>query len=117
MDLETYTPDEIALHAKNKQICSTVGNIIAKAYPARKWYVNVVGDGSVAWIACPDISMNHGIAIHLTDIVFELERRAKRAAGEILERFNLSRDKDNGKLDNLIVNLKGEHINAAKGEA
>lgn len=117
-DIQIVTKDEAARMIKNTQTCQTIGKFLMKLYPTRKWYVNVVDDGSLAWIACADISLNYGVAVSLMgDITLDIETKVRRAAGEILERFRLSRDRDNDNLDNVLVDANGESIHAKQGYA
>ena len=116
MSIAVFTPDEAKRAIKNKQMCSHIGNFLAKLYPNRGWFVTIGDDGSVAWIACTDISINFGICVHLAgEITFDIEQLIKRAAGEILERFNLARNAYAQDTDKLIIGVTGDEIHAKQG--
>jgi hypothetical protein len=92
-----------------------IGGAIAKAYPHINWYINVSEDCSLLTIQIPDISQKFGYQMAIRDIKEVLMRKAKMAAGEVLERFNLSRDalKDNFVLAGIRPGT--EHFRAAQG--
>lgn len=93
-----------------------IGAAIAKAYPHVNWYIDVSADCNVVTIQIPDISQKYGFTLVIRDIKEVLIRKAKMAAGEVLERFNLSRDsRVDNIIDNLVVNRRGEHVRAAQG--
>lgn len=97
-------------------IANRIGSTLQRTYPNRNWLVRVSDDLTIATINCTDISLQYGYTIHLDKITHELELVARFAGGEILERFNLSRDKyaDDGAL--LRVDRRGEALGAKQGE-
>lgn len=98
------------------RICKTLGKALIKAYPKRKWYVDVNWVGKVAWICCPDISMQYGYALHLDKLTIEAEKAAVMAGGTILEMFNLKRERNAMGGEELIKrDIRGNAIQQATG--
>ena len=97
---------------------SRLGHALANLYPNRDWYIDANPAQGVVTVKCASISMDYGMVVHLTHDMFEVERRAKLAAGELLERFRLSRSRQTNGVDNdeLKRNIKGEVLGASKGE-
>lgn len=74
------------------RIAKTIGTTLVQVYPNRQWGVAVDTTGGVVTITCPSVSLVKGYIIHMADrTVHQLTERAKMAAGEILERYALSR--------------------------
>lgn len=109
--MDDLVDNEVANH----NMVIFIGETIHRQYPARNWMVNLSDCGTVATILCPDISTQWGYCIDMNDNKFAVEAKAKRAAGEILERFNLSRGRFDGDTSSLLVNHKGEAIGAEVG--
>lgn len=75
-------------------IAKQIGLDLCKTYPNRQWHVDVDSRNGVIVIACPSLSKRLGYRLHIKrDTVADLLPRARRAAGEILERFGVSRGK------------------------
>lgn len=75
-------------------IAKQIGLDLCKTYPNRQWHVDVDSRNGVLVIACPSLSKRLGYRLHLKrDTVADLLPRARRAAGEILERFGVTRSK------------------------
>lgn len=75
-------------------IAKRVGTKLTKAYPNREWKVVVDISGQILIVACDSISNYKGYHIHMANrTILELETRAVAAAGEILERHNVTRSK------------------------
>lgn len=75
-------------------IAKQIGENLCKTYPNRQWHVDVDSRNGIVVIACPSLSKRLGYRLHLKrDTVAELLPRCRRAAGEILERFGVSRGK------------------------
>ncbi len=75
-------------------IAKQIGTDLMKTFPNRQWLVDVDSRNGVIVIACPSLSKRLGYRLHIKrDTVAELIPRARRAAGEILERFGVSRSK------------------------
>lgn len=75
-------------------IAKQIGTDLCRVYPNRQWHVDVDSRNSVIVIACPSLSKRLGYRLHMKrDTVADLLPRCRRAAGEILERFGVSRSK------------------------
>lgn len=110
------TLDDMKEAVHNDEVCRHFGNAITKAYPSRRWYVEVLDKGYLCYIKMPTISMEYGIAVKLNKTLRSDTIRCVRAAGELLERFNLTRGiADNSDVLELPSNYKGV-IGAEKGE-
>lgn len=100
-------------------IASQIGADLVKHYPGRQWGVDVDGRNGVVIIMCPSVSLTKGYYIHCrkTDTV-PLIQRARLAAGEILERYGVSRARivDPGAIEALPRTLKDEVIVKNKGD-
>jgi hypothetical protein len=74
------------------RIAKAISTRLVRAYNNRQWKINVDIKGGMLIIACDSISNNKGYHIHMKSVpLHELEEKAVRAAGEILERHGLSR--------------------------
>ena len=102
---------------KADNICKAIGHALVQHYPHRQWYVDVSIAGGVAKVMCPSISMLHGYTIHIkSETTDNLEKKAIRAGGEILERFKLSRNQSAKGGEELILrDARGEALNALTG--
>lgn len=75
-------------------VAKQIGTDLCKTYPNREWHIDVDYRNQIVVIACPSLSKRLGYRLHLKrDTVAELIPRCRRAAGEILERFGVSRGK------------------------
>ena len=102
--------------AHNDSVCRHLGAAIVKAYPGRQWLVEVLDKGYVCYIKIPTISMEFGTVVILKKALRSDTINCVRAAGEVLERFNLTRGRtDNIDIFNLPSNFKGV-IGAEKGD-
>lgn len=69
-----------------------IGEALVAAYPNRQWSVNVDLRNEMIVIGCPSLSNTKGYHLHLRhDNLPLLITRARRAAGEILERYGVTR--------------------------
>lgn len=111
------TPEEAEVAIKADNICKAIGGALVKHYPNRRWYVDVSIVGGVAKVLCPSISMLHGYTIHIKSVTNDdLEKKAIRAGGEILERFKLSRNQGaEGGEEFLLRDARGEALHALTG--
>lgn len=75
-------------------IAKKVGEAVAQEYPNRQWEIRVDISGGILVVVCPSVSLTKGYHLYLNRTMFQLIADAKRAAGEILERHNVSRRKD-----------------------
>ena len=111
-----FSEDEAAEALANNNLCLTIGKHLQKKYPSRVWYVEVVDHGRVCNIRIPELSMEYGVQFKIMDIPEFNLKKAERFAGELLERFNLSRGRsDNTDLMGLNRNYKGV-VGADKGD-
>jgi hypothetical protein len=75
-------------------IAKQIGTDLCRIYPNRQWHVDVDSKNQVIVLACPSLSKRLGYRLHMKrDTVSSLLPRCRRAAGEILERFGVSRGK------------------------
>jgi hypothetical protein len=73
-------------------IAKQIGTDLVKHYANRQWTVDVDTRNGVIVISCPSLSKRMGYRIHIKrDTIAELLPRCRKAAGEILERFGVSR--------------------------
>ena len=75
-------------------IAKRIGEDLVAAFPGRQWNVNVDTRNAIIIICMPTLSKREGYHLHMTrDNIAQLLPRCRRAAGEILERFQMSRSK------------------------
>lgn len=94
-------------------IAKRVGEVLMKVYDQRQWGVEVDVDNGVLIVTCPSLSLTKGYHIHLGRYnMHELQTRAVRAAGEILERHGITRARtmDGGVFEHLPKTLRGDTI-------
>lgn len=74
-------------------IAKQIGEDLCRVYPKREWGVYVDAPNGVLCIQCPGVSAQKGYYLHMrSSTVHDLQLRARKAAGEILERHGLTRD-------------------------
>jgi hypothetical protein len=94
-------------------IAKKIGEKLAEVYPKRQWEVMVDLDGQMLIVKCPSLSLTHGYHIEMRlRNINELQERAIRGGGEILERHNQTRGRvrDIAVFDHLPTNLRGDVI-------
>lgn len=75
-------------------IAKTIGGELMNYYPNRQWGVKVDIDGGMLAVLCPSLSKEKGYHIHLEGkTMHQLIDRAKMGAGEILERYGITRNR------------------------
>jgi hypothetical protein len=74
-------------------IAMRVGTVLMRHYNQREWKVQVDVEAGLMIVGCDSICNFKGYHIYLDKTIDELEKRAIMAAGEILERHNISRSK------------------------
>lgn len=119
MQAITIPDDDNPLTAHRRvAIAALLGRVLQGAYPGRDWMVKVSFDCSTATIFCAQVSLEYGYVLHTGVSTVELERKAFRAGGEILERFGLSRAKNNDGEDSseLLRDLRGNALGHKQGE-
>lgn len=73
-------------------IAKRVGERVAAKYPNRQWSVEVDLDNQMVVLMCPSVSTQKGYHLHFRNrTIHEMQLAAEKAAGEILERHNISR--------------------------
>ena len=106
--------DEEAIKMRTEfWIAQQIGTDLVRTYPNRQWLVDVDTQNQVVVISCPSLSKSMGYRLHMKrDTVVELIPRARRAAGEILERFGASRARiiDPASLDALPRDVRDDAI-------
>lgn len=101
---------------KNNEVCKVIGTHVTKTYPDRVWFVEVIDKGRVCRIRCPSISMEYGMEFVIMERVDLNCKKAALMAGEILERFNLTRGRtDNSDMYELNRTIKGV-VGAKEGD-
>lgn len=99
---ETITGDYNEIYAHDNEderkaklemwIAKQVGEKLVAAYNNRQWKVIVDLKNQMLIVACDSISNNKGYHIKMAGrTIHDLQEKAVRAAGEILERHNLTR--------------------------
>ena len=102
-------------YAANKAIATFLGTELQRHYPLRVWGVQPQVDQGVVDIFLLDATGRWAYTLHLMHKTFEvLGREAVRAGGEILERFNLSREKrfNRDHVETLARDIRGSAIEA-----
>lgn len=90
-----------------------IGKALGKAYPSHPWMVVMSDDGTAAQILCPAISSEHGMVLHTNNEAIDIEAKAVRMAGELLERFRVSRT--HADFDQVQRDMRGNSIHAKQG--
>ena len=74
-------------------IAKQIGEDLCRVYPRREWGVYVDAENEIVCITCPSVSTTKGYYLHIRgSTLHDLQVRARRAAGEILERHGITRD-------------------------
>jgi hypothetical protein len=95
-------PTELNMALQERWLAHAVGRSLKKAYPGRDWLVRIDLAGQVASIHCPHISTQWGYMVHLDQSLHIIQKKSVYFAGELLERFRLSRSRTvEGDIDNL----------------
>jgi hypothetical protein len=75
-------------------IAKQIGEDLVKTYPNRQWHVDVDSRNETIVLSCPSLSKRMGYRLHMRrDNIAALLPRTRKAAGEILERYGISRSK------------------------
>ena len=75
-------------------ISKQLGEDLCKTYPNRGWQIDTDIENEVVIVSCPSLSKRMGYRLHVKkDTVKELIPRVRKAAGDILERYGVSRGK------------------------
>jgi len=83
---------EATIAAMEFYYAKQIGSKLMRTYRNRNWQVDVDIRNQMVIIGAPDLSKTKGYYLPMKqDTIQNLQVRAVRAAGEILERYNLSR--------------------------
>lgn len=96
-------------------LAKSIGEALLGAYPNRAWTIHADSEQGVVDVMLADATTRYGYTIHLkAKTLFELQREAVYGGGEILERFNLSRERvfNRDAVDELKRNVLGEAVAA-----
>lgn len=113
--IQIYDDHGLQAALKQRRIRNAIGMALGRAYPTHPWHVSVSGDSTVAQIVCPKLTTQYGMTLHCNGDTLDVERKAVRMAGELLERFRVSRTV--GDFSGVRTNIRGEALGAARGEA
>lgn len=94
-------------------IAKQIGTDLMRTYPNRQWMVDVDSRNQIVVISCPSLSKRMGYRLHMRrDTVADLIPRCRRAAGEILERYGVSRGRiiDPGTLETFERDVRDNAI-------
>ena len=94
-------------------IAKSLGERLVKTYPNRQWGVTVNTDCGLVVITCPSLSVEKGYHLHMRK--YNLRRLGEaviKAAGEILERHDISRGRyfNEDNLEGLNEDFKGNVV-------
>ena len=112
--VQVYNDDDVRIAVRSRDIRQRVGKALGRAYPTVAWLVDVNLAGGVVNVSTPAISKQYGMTVHLTHTTATLEQRVLKLAGELLERFNISRV--TGNAGHIQRRVNGEAVTAARGE-
>ena len=87
-------PTDIQSALRERTIAYEIGGALRRHYPGRDWIVRIDAQQAIASIHCLQVSMTYGVVVHLDTIIHEITAKAVRLAGELLERYQLSRCRD-----------------------
>ena len=90
-EINFFETDDVKKAKLEYWIAKKIGEALIAEYPRRQWEVRVDAEAGMCIIVCPSVSITKGYHLYLNHNIAELIVRAKRAAGEILERHNVSR--------------------------
>jgi hypothetical protein len=114
--ITTHSPDELKHAVESDRICRAIGQKLTNVYPGHAWAVHVSVEGGVGTIRNPAISMEYGMVFYLNDTINGLQETAVRLAGELLERFKISREKEGVRIyDHIQKDLKSNAIAGKEG--
>lgn len=96
LPLQIVIPDDQerrGMHPQDMALARDIARVLMEHYPGHNWWIQVDSKHGVAVIRHPFLTGPHmGYVIHLTNLKNDPKRsRAIKGAGEILERWNVSR--------------------------
>ncbi len=90
--IQTGASHEATIEAMEFYYAKQIGSALMYVYKNRNWQVDVDIRNQMVVIGAPDLSKIKGYYLPMKrDTLVDLCKRAVRAGGEILERYNLSR--------------------------
>lgn len=92
-----------------------IGTDLVKHYPNRQWNVDVDSRNQTIVISCPSLSKREGYRLNMKrDAIADLLPRCRKAAGAILERFNITRGRiiDPYTFENMARDVRDDVVNA-----
>jgi hypothetical protein len=93
-EFERYDADHEKVSKEQMRVAQAIGAKLVKHYPNRQWKVIVDLKNCILIIACDSVSNLKGYHIHtIGRTLHDLEELSVKAAGEILERHAITRDK------------------------
>lgn len=111
-EIHLFEDDEKKTAKLEMWIAKRLGGRLVDAYPNRQWGVEVDIPGQMVIVTCPSLSLEKGYHIAMFErTIMDLEQRAIMGAGEILERFGISR---NRKFDHSVIDSMDEYITGEK---
>lgn len=105
---KTRIVEETALKQSNDEMvyAKIIGESLVSTYPNREWCVDVDMDGMMVTISCHSLSLDKGYHIAMVGrSIIDLVALARRGAGEILERYGISRNRkfNTAEIESLII--------------
>jgi hypothetical protein len=103
--IEVVDEDYIDVAKQQFDMAQSIGAALVKVYNNRQWKVVVDIPNGMLIIACDSVSNDKGYHIHIPGrTLHELQERAVKAAGEILERHQMERGRlfNPDKLEDLV---------------
>lgn len=93
-EINLLETDDAKLAKLEMWIAKGVGDTLVKHYPNREWGVKVNIEGQMIIIVCDSVSNEKGYHISMVGrTLHDLQEKAKYAAGEILERHGITRNR------------------------
>jgi hypothetical protein len=93
-EIHFHEDDDQARAKLEMWIAKQIGDMLVTHYPNRQWGVEVDTVGQMVIIMCPSLSLTKGYHLAMkNDTIQALVERCKHAAGEILERYGISRSR------------------------
>lgn len=90
--IELDDPEDVNRAKLEYFYAKNIGTTLTNAYKGRMWGVMYDSKNGILVITCPSVSSTKGYHLHVkNDTLHVLQERAIKAAGEILERYGLSR--------------------------
>ncbi len=113
-----FDSDNVKAAKLESWMAKRIGEHLMSKFPQREWGVKIDMPGQMLIIVCESVSLSRGYHIHMTGRnIHELMERAEAAAGEILERYGITRGrKYNADItESLIRDAKGDVIGGDDG--